>query len=151
MFQKITVVRHIEGCIGILQYIRQVTHGSYNSQFKKYKSNTKQTWDTSFKFNLRCSQNQPGYFENISVISPPTHSDFIRGRETFLFYYQKDEDPVIISDSSSCRYFRASLPVLQIQLIGKFHSYYGFSNYAILLFVNKYHNICTVPNCYICK
>ena len=104
----------------------------------------------ALKFYFRYIQNQlPGYFQIMFSVALPTHSYYTHHRDDPSFPMPAK------SRSEKCiRYFLPqllrNLPPCIIDKIYT-HSYYGFSRYTKMFFVNKYLNVCTIPNCYVCN
>ena len=104
----------------------------------------------ALKFYFRYSKNDvPSYFQGMFDYSPSVHSHFTRNRGKACL-----PKPTRPSLKHCIRYYIPLLlqnipPCIKDKIYT--HSYFGFSNYVKVYFVNRYQNICTTNNGYVCN
>ena len=103
----------------------------------------------ALKFYYRYCQDQvPGYFQNMFTVTPTAHSYNTRFRDV-----PRMPLPVRNSTMNTLRfYIPALVNETSTNILDKIHthSYFGYSSYAKLTFVNQYSDICNIPDCYVC-
>ena len=104
----------------------------------------------ALKFYYRYSNSQlPGYFENMFQVATSTHPHNTRYKDV-----PRITLPVRNSTKFTIRFYIPALinetPANIMEKIFT-HSYSGFSKYTKLQFINKYSEVCTIPNCYTCN
>ena len=104
----------------------------------------------SIKFYYKYVKSElPQYFSNLYATPVQIHSHFTRNRENVPL-----PRPTNITSEKCIRYYVPSLiKTLPSCITEKFetHSYSGLSSYAKKYFINRYQDVCTVPNCYVCN
>ena len=104
----------------------------------------------SLKFYFRYKHDLcPGYFTNMFASSLSTHQHDTRFRDIPVLQTPKRKSlkhciryfiPSLILDTAACITDKIAT-----------HSYEGYSLYIKNMFIDRYEDICSVPNCYICN